>query len=126
MTEPDGIVVVPEPDCVPPFQLKAEVMLIDWEPVSVPVSVRVATVTGTSSVTTLPTLAVSPAPGTPTPPHVEELLQFPLCELVYVFAERGVAAATQRKAVSNGTTPERVIFAAPEVLRDKCNMPRAR
>ena len=55
------------------------------------------------------TFAVSPALGTPMPPHVEELLQFPLWELVYVVAKRGVAAAApKRKGVSNRTT-ERII-----------------
>src|SRR5213592_3700879 len=88
-----GIVVVLEPDMVPPFQLKAVVELIDCEPVRVPVRVTVATVTGTSRVTVWPTLAVSPAPGTPAPPHVAALLQLPLWLLVKVEARSGAADA---------------------------------
>src|SRR5437899_6465272 len=113
MTEPDGMVVVPEPDCVPPFQLKAVVTLIDCEPVIVPVRVRVATVTGTSSVTVWPTLAVSPAPGTPAPPHVEALLQLPLWLLVKVEARSGAAhAARMRKHHENRST-RRLVMSLP-------------
>src|SRR5258706_5426539 len=120
------MVVVPEPDCVPPFQLKAEVTLIDCEPVIVPVSVRVATVTGTSSVTVWPTVAVSPAPGTPAPPHVEEALQLPFWELVKLAAPRG-RAARRRHDASNRVRndDERDMSLSPPSLRNPSDMPRS-
>src|SRR5690349_7226798 len=88
---PEGIVVVPAPESVPPFQLKAEVTLSDCVPVMVPLfSVSVATLTGTSRVTVkLVIVAVSPAPGTPAPPQVEALLQLPLWLAVNVAAPSG-------------------------------------
>ena len=94
MDAPLGIVVVPDPEFVPPFQVNVDVTVSDWLPVTVPPSVRLPTDTGTSRVTVWPptTVALSPAPGTPAPPHVEVLLQFPLCVLVNDAAARGVAA----------------------------------
>src|SRR5436309_2184076 len=92
-----GMLVPPEPVSVPPFQLKAEEMVIGWEPLSVPARVRVETVTVTSRVTVWLTIAVSPAPGTPAPPQVAALLQLPLWELVKLAACRETAVAKNQK-----------------------------
>src|SRR5437899_12990316 len=98
MDAPLGIVVVPAPEFVPPFQVNVDVTLSDCVPVTIPPSVRLLTDTGTSRVTVWPptTLALSPTPGTPAPPHVAALLQFPLCVLVNDAAARGVAAKTMK------------------------------
>src|SRR5207244_2772081 len=60
----------------------------------------------TSSVTTFPplTVAVSPAPGTPAPPHVAALLQLPLVVLLNDAANIGAAAQNTTRS-----TPHRAI-----------------
>src|SRR6266542_2872653 len=108
-----GIGVVPEPDIVPPFQLKAVVTLIDCEPVRVPLKVTFATVTGTSRVTAWLTVAVSPAPGTPEPPHVEALLQLPLWLLVKVEARSGAADAARTRKHHQKRSTRRVVMSLP-------------
>src|SRR5438067_110806 len=106
ITEPDGIEIVPLPESEPPFQLKAVVTVSDCVPFSVPpLIVSVETVTGISRVIVYPGfVAVSPAPGTPAPPHVEELLQLPDCVAVNDVAESGVVAAK----ANNANTTDRV------------------
>jgi hypothetical protein len=55
------------------------------------------------------TVAVSPAPGTPAPPQVEALLQFPFWELVKVAANSGIAA--KRVNTSNAKrAPKRLML----------------
>ena len=74
-----------------------------------------ATVTGTSRVTTWPplTVAVSPAPGTPAPPHVEALLQFPLVVLLKVAAASGAAVQTNARKHHENRIARRLIMSLP-------------
>src|SRR5213078_4447736 len=97
------------------FQLKLPVMMIAWEPLRVPVRVRLVTVTATSRVTVFCTVALSPEPGTPTPPQVEALLQLPFCELVKLAACSGTAAA-KRKSHSATRGAIRLMARLPGIL----------
>src|SRR5437764_2193452 len=110
-----AMVVVPLPERGPPFQVKRVVTASDCVPlIWPPLRVRLATLTATSSVTTFPplTVAVSPEPGTPAPPHVAALLQLPLVVLLNDAANSGAAA---QSAASN--TPNRMMALVMEPLR---------
>jgi len=117
------MVVAPTPDNVPPFQVKPEVTVRELLPVTVPLRVRLPTVTAVSSVTVWPleTVAVSVDPGTPAPPHVLALLQFPLCVLVNVAA--AFVATSRRRTDNELRTPIRVIGSTPRRFEKRLKPP---